>query len=748
MAIENAKWISRLDNPIEKEFSFFEERPTIRLSKFFDLGEVPEIARLEICGLGYYTVWINGENITDTVLNSDVTNYNQVVYYDSYEVLEYLQVGRNLIEVELGNGWYNPAPILLLGRYNVRKQLAIGKPCMICDLELDGQHFYSDRTWESGYGQILQNDLYIGEVYTDQEQEGTVRKTVEIPGPAGRLTPSFIPKIKRQEVIEPVAVEKNEQGWVLDFGRILSGQLAVTLSPNFLGELRLQYAEEIDEAGNLLFDSTISGRYGLAIPDQGIQADTPVIQQDCIYKTKQDTLVYSNLYTYHSFRYVQVNCESEKAPVQSIIAYPTYTDVAVISDFESSSPELNDLWQAALQTRLHNIHSYFEDCSRERLGYGGDTVALLPSHVATIDARELLKKVFLDFVHDQRRDGGITQTAPYVGIMTNGTSNEAGSLGWQLVLPSLAHALLTTYDESQFVEEHANALSRHLSYLLAFDYDYIKRCCLGDWGSIDETAEGLFVKSPDQEFCSAAMYVILLDAYTGLVEKGILREVDLVDVREQIGYAREQIVAEFYDPDAGQFASGSGSSYLFAIRAGLLPNDQKLYKRLIQLLQERQGIFPFGIFGMSWACELLADRGDQDLILNWLLRKEESSYLSMLTSGNGTLAEHFPGEETFAGSKNHAMFSSYSSWLMQHLVGIQVVGDQLTLQPYLTNRVSWIKGSWQTEYGVVTLERYGHQLTLVYPATLSLDDCALAGIARKYTQEKEGQIIITYEVKV
>lgn len=84
---------------------------------------------IDCCGLGFYRLSVNGKTVSDVYLNSDVTNYDRVVYYDTYELTDFLQEGDNRIEVELANGWYNPAPIEILGRYNIRKQLAIGKPC-------------------------------------------------------------------------------------------------------------------------------------------------------------------------------------------------------------------------------------------------------------------------------------------------------------------------------------------------------------------------------------------------------------------------------------------------------------------------------------------------------------------------------------------------------------------------------------------------------------------------------------------
>ncbi|RTK48182.1 alpha-L-rhamnosidase, partial [Enterococcus faecalis] len=95
-------------------------------------------------------------------------------------------------------------------------------------------------------------------------------------------------------------------------------------------------------------------------------------------------------------------------------------------------------------------------------------VALLPTQMADLAIAPLLEKVLWDFANDQRPDGAMTATAPFVGIMTNGPSNGGGALGWQLVVPELALALVKTYGKQAAVAKLRPQLERHLNYLLAF----------------------------------------------------------------------------------------------------------------------------------------------------------------------------------------------------------------------------------------------------------------------------------------
>ena len=216
--LTHSSWITRLDNPIEKEVTNYRKRVGFSFETNLDVGNLADDILLDISGIGYYEVYINGRKINDYFLNSDVTNYSNVVYYDTFKINKFLTSGSNLIQVSLGNGWFNPAPLKLLGKYNMRNYLAIGKPMMICQitqLSQDEANYLvqSDKLWHSKTTNLVFDNLYIGETRDFSEKNKMVtdqlssRKvdltTVEVPGPGGKLVPSFIEKIKREEPCTP-----------------------------------------------------------------------------------------------------------------------------------------------------------------------------------------------------------------------------------------------------------------------------------------------------------------------------------------------------------------------------------------------------------------------------------------------------------------------------------------------------------------------------------------------------------------
>lgn len=708
-----ANWITRLDDPHEKEGMYFREKNNIVFKKTIEIDEPIDYSIIDISGLGYYVLYINGTRVENNYLSTDVTNYGKTIFYDSFDIRKYLKKGVNEVEIHLGNGWYNPAPLRILGKYNIRKQLSVGKQTLKALIEIKNKsgeiiEIITDKDWRSLSGKLLYNDVYVGEIYDDEKIVNSIEKTVIVPGPQGKLVPSFIPKIKRQEVILPRKVTEHETIDIYDVGRVITGQVEVTIPESYIGEINLYYAENIDENNKLDFASTISGLYGLSDPSADINRDDQIIQKDTIRKKSEDKLCFENEFTYHSFRYVGIEFLDEKADIQ-IRAYPTHTDVKSISTFESSSEELNDLWRAGINTRLNNVHSYFEDCSREKFGYGGDIVALLESHLITSEVEMLLKKVLNDFADDQRKDGGITQTAPYIGIMTNGPSDGAGSLGWQLVFPTIANKLITEFGDSKYIQKFAQHFDKHINYLLDFSFDYIRLCGLGDWGSINEsaTSDGV-ISSPDQDFCTSTMYLLILKEYLNLTR---YLSLDLEQVQQlecAVDNAKEQIIDLYYNSD-GYFASGSQSSYIFALKADLYEEKNDiLIEKLIKKIKEENNIFTFGIFGMAWAYQILPEYGYNDLIYTWLLREERPSYISMLSNGNLSLSEHFPTErKRHTTSSNHAMFSSYSYWLITELVGIHEQSEdekpEVLIYPNFDNDLDFINGSFLTKYGLVNV---------------------------------------------
>ena len=91
-----------------RDYSTFEKMvPAPYLRKSFEIGALPTAASVTICGLGFYELYVNGTRITKGLLAPYISNPDDILYYDRYDVKPLLKTGRNVIAILLGNGMLN-----------------------------------------------------------------------------------------------------------------------------------------------------------------------------------------------------------------------------------------------------------------------------------------------------------------------------------------------------------------------------------------------------------------------------------------------------------------------------------------------------------------------------------------------------------------------------------------------------------------------------------------------------------------
>ena len=91
-----------------KEYSTLEKRvPAPYLRRTFEISGAVKAAKLTICGLGFYELFINGKRLTKGLLAPYISNPDDMLYYDEYDVTAELRAGKNALGLMLGNGMLN-----------------------------------------------------------------------------------------------------------------------------------------------------------------------------------------------------------------------------------------------------------------------------------------------------------------------------------------------------------------------------------------------------------------------------------------------------------------------------------------------------------------------------------------------------------------------------------------------------------------------------------------------------------------
>src|SRR5690606_6828332 len=130
-----------------------------------------ESARLYITALGVYEFFINGKRVGDDYFAPGWTDYDKRVYYNVYDVTEYLHAGNNAFAATLSYGWYAGylGYALLVGSPEVRGFYG-DVPLIKAQVEItysDGSRetILTDNSWRASQGPLRETDLLQGETY-------------------------------------------------------------------------------------------------------------------------------------------------------------------------------------------------------------------------------------------------------------------------------------------------------------------------------------------------------------------------------------------------------------------------------------------------------------------------------------------------------------------------------------------------------------------------------------------------------
>ena len=82
--------------------------PSPAMRKSFTLRAKPEKAEMLITGLGFYDLFVNGKMITKGLTAPYISNSDDLIYYDLYDLTDKLREGENVIGIVLGDGMQNP----------------------------------------------------------------------------------------------------------------------------------------------------------------------------------------------------------------------------------------------------------------------------------------------------------------------------------------------------------------------------------------------------------------------------------------------------------------------------------------------------------------------------------------------------------------------------------------------------------------------------------------------------------------
>jgi len=711
-----AVWVNDGKQNPATDDAFYRDDPAPLFRREFTLAAPVSRARLYITGLGYYEAFLNGTRIGDHVLDPGWTMYGKRVLYSTYDITRQLRPGPNSFGVMLGNGWYNPLPLRMWGNLNLRDHLAVGRPRVIAQLEVelaDGSRrtIASDPTWRVADGPLVFNSVYLGESYDARREipgwdlpgfdDTSWRLAAAASEPVGALRAQPQPPIRVTARIRPVALSEPSPGvFVFDMGENFAGWASVALTARAGTRVTLRYGELLSADGTLNPLTSVAGQIkgrrkmkdGSSEPIGGAGAPDVAWQTDSYTARGIGPERYTPRFTFRGFRYVEVSGYPGRPTPGAVEGLRLNADVQDAGSFASSSPLLNRIQEMVRRTFLSNLFSVQSDCPhREKFGYGGDIVATSDAFMLNFDMAGFYEKSVADWADSARPDGMLTDTAPFVGIQYCG-------VGWAMVHPALQAELYQYYGNRRLVERQYETSRRWLDVVAAANPDHVVRTGLGDHEALTKTPADALVTP--MYFASAHLVARL----AAVLERR--------DDADRYALLAEHVKRAFDDRVSSAAAGGGGartqSGQAFALQAGILetPGRQASVQWLLDDLRgASKGHFSTGIFGTKFALDALSREGHAQAVYDAVRQDTYPGWGYMLASGATTLWEHWASSDN-TYSHNHPMFGSISQWFFNWLGGIQpdpdAVGfDRIVIRPQLVDGVEWVRSRYRSVRGEI-----------------------------------------------
>jgi len=650
-------------------------------------------AKIHICGLGLFELYINGLKIGKMREHVPLkTDYSKQVLYNSYDISDKLAKGNNAISVMLGNGWFNPQK-----KYCDWRMQWWGFPKAIVQVNIvykDGSRemVISDQSWKTSAGPVVSSCIYDGEVYdATLEQEGWDKKGFndeswqnvnQAQAPAGKLVSQVSPPITVIETIEPKAVKEVKPGvFVFDMGQNFAGWARITCKGNRGTKVMLRYAENINEYGTLDVTTLREAK------------NTDIY----ILKGGNKAEIYEPHFTSHGYQYLEVTGYPGIPTLKDVLGCVANSYCPTICSFESSNELINHIYHCAFWTHRSLMQGLPVDCVQhdERLGWGADAILMAEGTIFNFDCFQFYAKWFTDLeIQRDKKTGNLPIISPWNGGMESypAWSSAYVIMNWYMYL---------YYGDKQLLSRHYDNMKSYVDYLKKESSGNIQpRDGSGDWKSL----AGMTVRGGPLLISTAFYY------YDAKVLAESARALDKTEDAEKYTRLAQEIAQDFnnvFQTNArigykyGENTQCENAAPLFL---GIAPKNtqSRVVKNLIDDIKAHDMHLTTGFFGTKWVMEALPMFGRTDISYRLLTQKTYPGW-GYMTKGRTTVSETWAG----TGTNNHGgLGGTPAPWIFKTLVGINADPanpgfERILIKPYIPDDMSYAKGSIRTIKGVV-----------------------------------------------
>ncbi|MDI3321143.1 alpha-L-rhamnosidase [Pinibacter soli] len=704
-----AKWIGW-----EKPFAWDSVTKFSRLSaryfrKPFETTAAVKRATVYVSGMGLYELYINGKKIGDQVLAPSPTDFTKNVKYNTFDVTENIQRGKNVIATVLGNGRF----FTMRQNYKPQKIKTFGFPKMILQLEIeyaDGKRatIVSDDTWKlSGDGPIRSNNEYDGEEYDARKEmngwnntsfnDSKWRKPELVQAPGGNLEAQMNELVKVMGHVKPVSIKEQKPGiYIMDMGQNMAGWIKLRVRGKAGDSVVLRFGESLKPDGELytrnLRDAISTDKY--ILKGKGPEEWRPS-------------------FVYHGFRFVEISNYPGIPSVADFEGDVVYDGINTISIFETSNQTINQVYKNAWWGIASNYKGMPIDCPQrnERMPWLGDRATGAYGESFIFDNAKLYAKWLDDIEAAQKPDGAIPDVAPaYWNYYSDNVT-------WPGTYFLIADMLYHQFGDAKPIEKHYPSMKKWMEYMRSkyMKNDLITKDKYGDWCVPPESKELIHSKdslrNTDGVLIATASYYRLLTLMKGFAT--MLGKTD--DVAEYDSLGEKIKIAfnnQFFDKNTNRYSNNTVTANLLPLYFGMVPEQyrQQVFSNITdKIVKENNSHISTGVIGTQWLMRGLTYNGQADIAYTLASNKDYPSWGYMVENGATTIWELWNGNTANPemNSQNHIMLlGDLIVWYYENLAGIksddkQVAFKKIIMKPSFVKGLDYANASYLSMYGTI-----------------------------------------------
>ncbi len=695
-SVEEHGWgLERLTDGSRKSQPIGAQPPLLR--REFVLPKKPVWARLYVSYLGYGETYVNGAKLGENVLDPAFTVWEKQAYYSAYDAAPFLREGKNAIGIMLASGWWKKHPRAKL-QLNVR--YADGK----------NESIVSDAGWLWSEGPIQFASIYDGEHYNANNaiagwsepglNTSDWRPVITFDEPNIQLLPQTFPPIRAVETLKPKSISQPKVGiFVVDFGQNISGWTRIKARAAKGAEITFKHSELLHADGT--------------VNQQNLRAAKAT---DVYIASGADEESWEPRFTYHGFRYVQVEGWPGTLTADQIEARVVHTALQPRSTFATSSVLINKIHQNSLWGFRTNWHSIPTDCPQrdERQGWMGDAHMTADMGLYNFVSETAYRKFLRDIAAQQGEDGRVADTVPFIW----GTN--PGDPMWAVAYCRLAWETYRHTGDERILAEHYDGVKNYLELLIReAKGGLISRSNYGDWVAVEETPKDLV---------SAAAYYWTADTVRQIAI-ALDRRDDTARYQKLCADIAAQFHAKYFNAAARAYGNGTQTANALPLALGIVPAEHKaavLNSLRQDILIKRNGHISTGFIGTPFLLSALTENGMADVAFEMVAKEDYPGWGFMVKNDATTIWELWK-LETGPGmnSHNHPAFGLVSGWFFSTILGLRPAESAagwatVLARPQFVFGLEWAEGSIETARGAVSLrwerKESGFKVELTVPA--------------------------------